>query len=197
MEANEGSGSPKGAPRITTKLGFSFSLWLIQFGAFLMKWKGVYEALMMEIPATETPQAAKIRMDTYGVFSLTAYSHLVDACTGCAVALGIVVVHAATDKFKWANNLLKNLTARFTLQSATRLQNLITEFNSLKVRPEETGALFMDRYNGKVAEINAIDPTELPTVLQRLNILKVAIKEAFPMLFAVMTIKQGETAITK
>ena len=45
-----------------------------------------------------------------------------------------------------------------------------------------------------MAEINAIDPTELPTVLQRLNILKVAIKEAFPMLFAVMTIKQGETA---
>ena len=52
----------------------------------------------------------------------------------------------------------------------------------------------MDRYNGKVAEINTIDPTELPTVLQRLNILKVAIKEAFPMLFAVMTIKQDETA---
>ena len=52
----------------------------------------------------------------------------------------------------------------------------------------------MDRYNGKVAEINAIGPTELPAVLQRLNILKVAIKEAFPMLFAVMTIKQGETA---
>ena len=148
---------------------------------------------MMEIPATETPQAAIIRMDTYGGFSLSAYSHLVDACTGCAVALGIVVVHAATDKFKWANNLLQKLTARFTLQSATRLQNLITEFNSLKVRPEETGALFMDRYNGKVAEINAIDTTELPTVLQRLNILKVAIKEAFPMLFAVMTIKQSET----
>ena len=55
-----------------------------------MKWKGVYEALMMEIPATETPQAAKIRMGTYGVFSLTAYSHLVDACTGCAVALGML-----------------------------------------------------------------------------------------------------------
>ena len=81
MEANEVSVSPKGAPRITTKL-FSFSLWLIQFGAFLMKWKGVYEALMMEIPETETLQAAKIRMDTYGLFSLSAYSHLVDACTG-------------------------------------------------------------------------------------------------------------------
>ena len=91
---------------------------------------------------------------------------------------------------------LKKLTARFTLQSATCLQNLITEFNALKVRPEETGALFMDRYNGKVVEINAIDPTELPTVLQRLNILKVTIKEAFPMLFAVMTIKKDETANT-
>ena len=163
----------------------------VKFIAQITEWEQANK-LAKDEPVVSVAQFTQLA-DSY----LTVYSHLVDACTGCAVAFGIVVVHVATDKFKWANNLLKNLTARFTLQTATRLQNLITEFNSLKVRPEETGALFIDRYNGKVAEINAIDPTELPTVLQRLNILKVAIKEAFPMLFAVMTIKQGETAITK
>ena len=56
-------GSPKGAPRITTGLGFSFRLWLIRFGAFLVKWKGVvYEALNMENLKTETLQTEADRL---------------------------------------------------------------------------------------------------------------------------------------
>ena len=53
--------------------------------------------------------------------------------------------------------------------------------------------MFMDRYNAKVAAISAIDIKQLPTKLSRLNVLKTAIKSAFPILFAVMTLKETET----
>ncbi len=86
-----------------------------------------------------------------------AYSYLVEACSGSAVAIQIVINHAATDATCWANNLMKRLTAHFTIQASTRLQNLIGEFNLLTVSPEETRAMFMGRYNAKVAAISAID----------------------------------------
>ena len=106
--------------------------------------------------------------------------------------MGIVVNHAATDDTCWANTLLKLLTTRFTLQASTRLQNLIGEFNLLTVSPEETGAMFMDRYNAKVAAISAIDLKQLPSKMSRLNVLKTAIKEAFPILCAMMIMKEAE-----
>ena len=87
---------------------------------------------------------------------------------------------------------MKLLTTRFTLQASTCLQNLIGEFNLLTVSPEETGAMFMDRYNAKVAAISAIDLKQLPSKMSRLNVLKTAIKEAFPILFAMMIMKEAE-----
>ena len=51
----------------------------------------------------------------------------------------------------------------------------------------------MNRYNAKVAAISAIDIKQLPTKLSRLNVLKTAIKSVFPILFAVMTLKETET----
>ena len=147
----------------------------------------------MEVPKKESPEEKEARIEEFGVDSRKAYSYLVEACTSSPVAMGIVLNHAATDLSCWANTLLKRLTARFTLQASMRLQNLIGEFNLLTVAPEETGAMFMDRYNAKVAAISAIDIKQLPTKLSRLNVLKTAIKSAFPILFAVMTLKETET----
>jgi len=64
--------------------------------------------------------------------------------------------------------------------------------NLLTVAPEETGAMFMDRYNAKVAAISAIDLMQLPSKIARLNVLKTAIKSAFPILFALMIMKEAE-----
>ena len=50
----------------------------------------------------------------------------------------------------------------------------------------------MDRYNAKVAAISAIDIKQLPTKLSRLNVLKTAIKKAFPILYALMLMKEVE-----
>jgi hypothetical protein len=69
---------------------------------------------------------------------------------------------------------------------------LIGEFNALTVAPDETGAIFMDRYNAKVAAISSIDIKQLPTKLSRLNVLKTAIKKAFPILYALMLMKEVE-----
>jgi Zinc knuckle len=157
-----------------------------------MKFPLVYAVFQMEVPKKETAEEKEERIEEYGEDSRKAYSYLVEACTNSPVAMGIVLNHAATDETCWANTLLKRLTARFTLQASTRLQNLIGEFNILTVAPEETGALFMDRYNAKVAAISAIDIKQLPTKLSRLNVLKTAIKSAFPILFAVMTLKETE-----
>jgi len=168
-------------------------MWLITFGAFLMKFPPVYEAFQMEVPKKESPEEREARIEEFGVDSRKAYSYLVEACMNSPVAMGIVLNHAATDLSCWANTLLKRLTVRFTLQASTRLQNLIGEFNLLTVSPEETGAMFMDCYNAKVAAISAIDVKQLPTKLSRLNVLKTAIKSAFPILFAVMTLKETET----
>ena len=194
MLANEGNvaSGTRGPPPINSKPTFSFSMWLIMFGAFLMKFPLVYAAFQMEVPKKETAEEKEERIEEYGEDSRKAYSYLVDACASSPVAMGIVLNHAATDETCWANTLLKRLTARFTLQASTRLQNLIGEFNILTVAPEETGALFMDRYNAKVAAISAIDIKQLPTKLSRLNVLKTAIKSAFPILFAVMTLKEAE-----
>ncbi len=62
----------------------------------------------------------------------------------------------------------------------------------LTVSPEKTGAMFMDRYNAKVAAISAIDLEQLPSRMSRLNVLKTAIKDAFPILFAMMIMKEAE-----
>ncbi len=43
-----------------------------------------------------------------------------------------------------------------------------------------------------MAAISAIDNKQLPNKLSRLNVLKTAIKTAFPILFAVMTLKETE-----
>ncbi len=66
------------------------------------------------------------------------------------------------------------------------------EFNLLTVAPEETGAMFIDRYNAKVAAISAIDLLQLSSKITRLNALKTAIKSAFPILFALMIMKEAE-----
>ena len=118
----------------------------------------------MEVPKKETPEQKAERIAQYGENSQKAYSYLVDACSSSSVALQIVINHAATDLTCWANTLMKRLTARFTIQASTRLQNLIGEFNLLTVAPEETGAMFMDRYNAKVAAISAIDLMQLPSI---------------------------------
>ena len=194
MLANEGSGtsSTRGPPPITSKANFSFSTWLMLFSAFLMKFPLVFEAYKVEVPKKETPEQKAERIAQYGENSQKAYSYLVDACSSSSVALQIVINHAATDLTCWANTLMKRLTARFTIQASTRLQNLIGEFNLLTVAPEETGAMFMDRYNAKVAAISAIDLMQLPSKIARLNVLKTAIKSAFPILFAVMIMKEAE-----
>ena len=194
MLANEGSGTSggRGPPQINSKSTFNFSTWLIFFAAFLRKFPPVFRAYMMEVPKNETPEQKAERIEEFGEDSQRAYSHLVEACSTSSVAMGIVVNHAATDETCWANTLLKLLTTRFTLQASTRLQNLIGEFNLLTVTPEETGAMFMDRYNAKVAAISAIDIKQLPSKMSRLNVLKTAIKGAFPILFAMMIMKEAE-----
>ena len=194
MLANEGSGtsSTRGPPPITSKASFSFSTWLMLFAAFLMKFPLVFEAYKVEVPKRETEDEKLARIAKYGENSQKAYSYLVEACSSSAVAIQIVINHAATDPSCWANTLMKRLTARFTIQASTRLQNLIGEFNLLTVAPEETGAMFMDRYNAKVAAISAIDLLQLPSKIARLNVLKTAIKSAFPILFALMMMKEAE-----
>ena len=96
-----------------------------------MKFPLVYAAFQMEVPKKETADEKEERIQDYGEDSRKAYSYLVEACMNSPVAMGIVLNHAATDETCWANTLLKRLTARFTLQASTRLQNLIGEFNIL------------------------------------------------------------------
>ena len=190
-DGNVASGS-RGPPQINSKPGFSFNMWLTMFMAFLMKFPLVFAAFKIEVPERETADAKAERIEEYGENSQKAYSFLVEACTNSPVALGIVLNHQATDDTCWANTLLKRLTARFSLQASTRLQILIGEFNALTVAPDETGAIFMDRYNAKVAAISSIDIKQLPTKLSRLNVLKTAIKKAFPILYALMLMKEVE-----
>ncbi len=137
MLANEGSGtsSTRGPPQITSKANFNFSIWLITFGAFLMKFPLVFAAFQMEVPKKKTPEEREARLEEFAEDSRKAYSYLVEACTNSPVAMGIVLNHAATDLSCWANTLLKRLMVRFTLQASTRLQNLIGEFNLLTVAP--------------------------------------------------------------
>jgi hypothetical protein len=163
------------------------------FSAFLRKFPQVFRAYQMEVPKKESADQKQARIEEFGEDSQKAYSYLVEACSASSVAMGIVVNHAATDDTCWANTLLKLLTTRFTLQASTRLQNLIGEFNVLTVAPEETGAMFMDRYNAKVAAISAIDIKQLPSKISRLNVLKTAIKGAFPILFAMMIMREAES----
>ena len=174
MLANEGNvaSGTRGPPPINSKPTFSFSTWLIMFAAFLRKFPLVFRAYQVEVPKKETADQKAERIEEYGEDSQRAYSYLVEACGTSPVAMGIVVNYAATDDTCWANTLLKLLTTRFTLQASTRLQNLIGEFNLLTVSPEETGAMFMDRYNAKVAAISAIDLKQLPSKMSRLNVLK-------------------------
>ena len=153
MLANEGNvaSGTRDPPPINSKPTFSFSTWLIMFAAFLRKFPLVFRAYQMEVPKKETADQKAERIEEYGEDSQKAYSYLVEARGTSPVAMGIVFNHAATDDTCWANTLLKLLTTRFILQASTRLQNLIGEFNLLTVSPEETGAMFMDRYNAKVA----------------------------------------------
>ena len=66
MIANEGSTSTKGgAPRILNGPNFNYSTWEIHFGAYLMRFPGVREALAVEIPAQETDLAKQERIDAY------------------------------------------------------------------------------------------------------------------------------------
>ncbi len=56
MLANKGSTfGTRGPPQSNAKPTFSLSMWLIMFGAFLMKFPLVYAAFQMEVLNKETP----------------------------------------------------------------------------------------------------------------------------------------------
>ncbi len=100
-----------------------------------MKFPLVFEAYKAEVSKKETEDQKAARIAKYGDNSQKAYSYQVEACSSSAVAIQIVINHAATNATCWANTLMKRLTARFTIQASTRLQNLIGEFNLLTVAP--------------------------------------------------------------
>ena len=72
-----GSGS-RGPPQINSKPGFSFSLWLTMFMAFLMKFPLVFAAFKIEVPERETADEKAERIEEHGENSQKAYSYLVE-----------------------------------------------------------------------------------------------------------------------
>ena len=67
----------------------------------------------MEVPKKETPEQKAERIAQYGENSQKAYSYLVEACSSSAVAIQIVINHAATDLSCWANTLIKTADGAF------------------------------------------------------------------------------------
>ena len=192
MAANEGSRSSKGSvPKINPD---NIHMWTVQVRAFFMRMPGVREAWDAVILPKETPQQRVERIELHGDAAQKAYSHLVEACVDSPVALNAVVAHQTLDKDLWPNTLRKMLETRFTLQAANRLQISLAGFNSLKMNlADKTGAIFMDRYNQKVAEITSINIEELPTPLLRCTVLKAAVKDCFPITHALMANTKAQT----
>ena len=185
MAASDRLLSSKGSvPKINPE---NIHLWTMQIRAFFMRFPGVREAWDAVIPPKETPQQKAERIALHGEAAQKAYSYLVEACVDSPVALNAAVAHQSLDKDLWPNTLRKMLETRFTLQAANRLQISLTGFNSLRMNSaDKSGAIFMDRYNQKIAEISSINIEELPTPLLRCTVLKAAVKESFPITHALM-----------
>ena len=185
MAASDRLLSSKGSvPKINPE---NIHMWTMQIRAFFMRMPGVREAWDAVIPPKENAQQKEERIALHGEAAQKAYSYLVEACVDCPVALNAAVAHQSLDKDLWPNTLRKMLETRFTLQAANRLQISLTAFNSLQMNSaDKSGAIFMDRYNQKIAEISSINIEELPTPLLRCTVLKAAVKDSFPITHALM-----------
>ena len=193
MAASDRLLSSKGSvPKINPE---NIHMWTMQIRAFFMRMPGVREAWDAVIPPKETAQQRVERIALHGEAAQKAYSYLVEACVDSPVALNAAVAHQSLDKDLWPNTLRKMLETRFTLQAANRLQISLTAFNSLRMNSaDKSGAIFMDRYNQKIAEISSINLEELPTPLLRCTVLKAAVKDCFPITHALMANTTASTS---
>ena len=158
----------------------NFENWLRFFYAFLMKFAGAYEAILVpQPPVGETAAQLKKRNDDHGAGNRTAFSHLMDACFRNVDAQLIAVTY----KGSWAHELLEILKKRFARSDSKVVQNLVRNFHQMEMLGNELPGKFVDRVKGVCAQIFIQNPAEKPTDLSTVTVLREGIKKRLPILY--------------
>jgi len=163
----------------------NFENWLRFFYAFLMKFAGAYEAILVpQPPVGETAAQLKKRNDDHGDGNRTAVSHLMDACFRNVDAQLIAVTY----KGSWAHELLEILKKRFARSDSKVVQNLVRSFHQMEMLGTELPGKFVDRVKGVCAQIFIQNPAERPTDLSTVTVLREGIKKRLPILYSVLSV---------
>ena len=189
MEAREATGGKPRLLPIKSGPDFVWSHWKVFFLGHAGKVPGVREVLTKVIPENETAAAKTKRIKDDSAHNSTALSMLYEVCQSDGIASGVATKQAASELVPCAQTLFKLLEGRFTQRSNLRLQSLLQQFSAIKVKAGETTADFCDRFTSLTTSILAIDPTHLPTELNRKGVLLSAIVTAFPVLWSVLSEK--------
>ena len=83
--------------------------------------------------------------------------------------------HATNDPEFYANNLWKMLEVRFTQERINKIQGYLNEIGRVKHEANEDFKIFIDRFKKLIGDVRSIDPTQVPTDVNLMGILKEAL----------------------